>query len=473
VDGNHLYNFNGHHDTVLGLSLADDGNLVVTGCRDSSLHIWDLLSPPPLENQQHENLAASVCTSPCGMYGVSGGGDSTLKLYDLENTKSIGEIETGGSWVTQVLVFRDSERILVAHQNGSMSLWNGVTRELLVRFEDCESAAVNCIAVSLDSTLIMSGVEDGLVAFWSAKSGARLKTFRTHSTPVVGVGFTHNCMVSASKDGQVFIRDFKTAKVLLTSHTHTDDLLCLAISPNATFFATGSSNKTCHLVDLETGQLRHILRGHRGSVTCVKVLSNSTQCLTGSRDCCLRVWDAEDGSCLAELCTDAPITSCDISWKRDHILYGTMGGWVSSVMYKAKEKVRNLVLRETRASSVASIAASSGSSTPSATDTGRKPKETVQGEENEKTCSEVTTCSELHVNGTEETLVPPSDSNKEGCIESDEARSLSGFVHLEKPKILHEPLSSSLEKVVFLETSEEEGGKMEQSKPTSSVCLIL
>lgn len=332
---------------MLGVSLADGGNLVVTGCRDSSLQIWDLLSRPPLlENRQHQNSATSVSISPCGTYGVSGGEDSRLKLYDLEKASIVGELETGTRGVTRVLVLRDSECILVAYLDGSMQLWNGVLQELLVRFEGHRDSAVNCIAVSLDSSLVMSGGEDCVVSFWSVKSGAKLKAFRNHATAVVGVAFTQDRMLSASRDGQVGVRDFKTAKVLSTSTTHTEELLCLAASSNAAFFATGSRDGTCHVVDLATGQLKCILNGHRSSVTCVRVLSDCTQCLTGSEDNCLRVWDVEDGRCLAELHTDAPLTSCDISWKSDHVLYGTKGGWVSSAVYKAREKVKELILQK-------------------------------------------------------------------------------------------------------------------------------
>lgn len=336
--GHHLYNFTSSQNPALGVALADEGNLLVTGCGDSSLQIWDLLSPPQLQNRQHENCATSVSISPCGTYGVSGGEDSKLKLYDLHTGSIVGEIETGTRGVTCVSVLRDSERILVAYRNGSMEMWSGVTQERLVRFEG-RGGAINCIAISLDSSLVMSGGEDAIVAFWSAKSGAKLKEFRNHSTAVVGVNFSQDSMTSASRDGQVCIRDYKTARVLVTCTTH-DELLCLAVSPNAAFFVTGSRDKTCHVVHLRTGELKYVLRGHRSSVTCLKVLSNCMRCLTGSEDGYLRIWDMTDGSCVAELRTDAPLTSCDISWKSDHVLYGTKGGWVSGAVYKDTDNLQ-------------------------------------------------------------------------------------------------------------------------------------
>lgn len=329
---------------MLGMALADQGNLLLTGSQDSSLQIWDLLSYPILQDLQHLNNTTSVSISPCGTYGISGGEDSTLKIYDLNSTKIVQEIETGlKGGISQVLVLRDSERIVVSSLSGSMQLWNGASKELLLNFQG-ESGPVNCVAISADSELLMSGGEDCKVTFWSMKTGSKLKTFSNHSTPVISVAFCQKYMISASRDGSVCIRDFHTAKVVHNSSTHKNDLLYLAPSPNSAFFVTGSRNKTCHVVDTETGKLRSVLSDHKGPVTCIKVLSNCTQCLTGSEDHFLRLWEVANGDCLAALCVDNPVTTCDVNWKNTLILYGTKGGWVSSILHSSDYEEAKLML---------------------------------------------------------------------------------------------------------------------------------
>lgn len=479
---NELHNFSGHLDSVLGVCLADDGNLLVTACRDSSLQIWDLLSPPPLDNRQHETTVTSVSISPCGTYGVSGGDDNRLKLYDLEKASIIGEVETGTRGVTRVLVLRDSECILVAYLDGSMQLWNGVTQELLIKFEGHRDSTINCIAVSLDSSLVMSGGEDCVVAFWSVKSGARLKAFRNHASAVVGVAFTQDRMLSASRDGQVCVRDFKTAMVLSTPTTHTEELLCLAASSNAAFFATGYRDGTCHVVDLKTGQLQSILSGHRSSVTCITILSGCTQCLTGSEDGCLRVWDVENGGCLAELYTDAPLTSCDISWKSDHILYGTKGGWVSSVVYEAREKVKQLILQKTeRCESESSFSKSLTSVTIETTQERTKAEIKEDGKQTNEKSREQTAEQRHHCEGTTQTAeaefvtkgsYPPIDVSIE-VISRQQVKATTPHKDLDgsvTPEIQAKETNLCNETMPGSEEVLEEGSTM---KGTSAACLIL
>lgn len=336
--GDCLYSLTGHQDSVLGMTLANEGNLVLTGCKDSSLHIWDLLSSPVSQDRLHKNSTTSVAVavSPCGTYGVSGGDGAKLQLHDLEKGSIVGEIETECGGVRQVLVLRDSESILVAGSDGSIQLWSGANCKLLTTFQRV-GTAVNCIAASPDSALLMSGNENAEVDFWNLKTGTKLKTFCNHSAAVVGVAFSQDRMLSASRDGLVCVRDFQTAKIMVATTTHADVLLCLAVSPNSAFFISGYQDKTCHVVDMQTGTLINSIRGHKGPVTCAKVLSNCMQCLSGSDDGYIRVWDVESGECTAMLYTDAPVTSCDVSWRRDYMLYGTKGGWVSTAVYRATE----------------------------------------------------------------------------------------------------------------------------------------
>ncbi len=341
-----MYNFIDHHDIMLGIALADQDNLVITGSKDSSLHIWDLLSPISPRYSQHNGSTTSVSISPCGNYGISGGDDTKLKIYDLEKTSVEMEIDSGLDGVTKILVLRDSEHILASSCKGQMKLWNVIDEKLVLTLEGDGGSAVNCMAVSSNGDLLMSGGEDSKVVFWSLKTGAKLKTFDNHSTAVVSVGFSRNYMISASRCGAVCVRDYRTAKVVATSTTHTSDLLDMSVSPNAAFYVTGSKDRTCHVVDLQTGRLKCILGKHKGSVTCVKVLSNCTHCLTGSEDSYLRIWDTGKGDCVGKLCTDAIVTSCDISWKNDFILYGTKEGRVASAMYETKERAKGLIMRK-------------------------------------------------------------------------------------------------------------------------------
>ena len=329
-----MYSFAGHQDILLALTVTDHGHLVLTGCRNSSLQIWDLLSPPVTQSMQHSSGDTSVRLSPCGAYGVSGGEDSILKVYDTKTMGVVRELDCRtGKPITQVLVLRDSKHIIAAFGDGSMQYWNGMNEELVMSFSGNSPAPVTCVDVSPDSELIMSGSEDSTLSFWSIRTGEKLKTFTNHSAPIIAVAFCQNQMLTASRDGRVYIRCFRTAKVTETMSILTGNLLCLSVSPNGKFFVAGSQDAACHVVDMKAGLLKKAIVGHKGPVTSVQVLSDFNQCLTACEDGYIRIWDLENGSCISSLRIDSRVTSCCANLQNNCLIYGTISGWVSSALY--------------------------------------------------------------------------------------------------------------------------------------------
>ena len=338
--GAHLFNLAGHTDTVCCTTMADEGSLAITGSADCSIRIWDLQSPPVSQMTLHQGDVRSVAISPCETYGISAGADATIKIYELGSMKLVGNIKGHSECVNHVLVLRDSRQVLTASSDKTIQLWNGESGELVQSFKGHE-AKVNCVALSSDGELLMSGGEDGQVLFWGLKTGKKLKAFSNHSTGIISVAFAQSSssyfMLSASRDGQLCIRDFYTAEVLLSTKAHTqEDMLCLAVSRNACFIATGSTDCTVNILSIPQGELKVVLSGHKKAVRSVKVLPDCEKCLSASEDCTLRIWGIAHGECLASLHMDAPVLSCDIS-RHMKILCGTTKGWVSTAFYQVHQ----------------------------------------------------------------------------------------------------------------------------------------
>ena len=337
--GTHLFNLAGHTDVVSCMTTVDNGSLVMTGSADCSIRIWDLQSSPVSQTTQlHEGNVLTVAISPCETYAVSAGTDATVKIYELDTMKLVRDIKGHSDVINHVLVLRDSRRMLTASSDKTIRLWNGETGELLQSFEGHE-ADVNCVALSSDGELLMSGGEDNRVIFWGLRTGKKLKAFTDHSAGVVSVAFAQSSssyfMISASRDGQLCIRDFYSAKILLSTKPPTQgDTLCLAVSPEADFIVTGSTDSTVNVLSIPQGRLQGVLAGHKKAVRSVKILPDCEKCLSASEDHTVCIWGITNGGCLASLYIDAPVISCDIS-RNMTILCGTRRGWVSTAFYQA------------------------------------------------------------------------------------------------------------------------------------------
>lgn len=80
------------------------------------------------------------------------------------------------------------------------------------------------------------------------------------------------------------------------SNGHSSSVTCVAWLPNGQCIS-GSTDTTLCVWDPNTGQCLRTLEGHNGWVNCLAVLPNGL-CVSGSEDKTLRVWDLESGKCL-------------------------------------------------------------------------------------------------------------------------------------------------------------------------------
>ena len=69
----------------------------------------------------------------------------------------------------------------------------------------------------------------------------------------------------------------------------------VATSPDSTWMASGSDDKTVKIWDLQTGACRATLEGHTGQVRCVAITPDGKRILSGADDGTIRVWDVQAG----------------------------------------------------------------------------------------------------------------------------------------------------------------------------------
>ena len=76
---------------------------------------------------------------------------------------------------------------------------------------------------------------------------------------------------------------------------HTDQVGCVAISPDGKRIVSGSADRTVKVWDAETGQELLSLKGHAGLVSSVAISPDGKRIVSGSADKTVKVWDAANG----------------------------------------------------------------------------------------------------------------------------------------------------------------------------------
>ncbi len=173
---------------VYAMALHRDGETVVTGHYNGSVHMWNIKTGKHLGLlTKVTQRVAGASFSPDGSMLVFSGAARGASLWDWNKREPKGMLECGqGVW--PVLFSPDGSLIAAGTYDGSIELWDACTyaRVASIKGHDRLVAALN---FSHDSSVLASGSDDGMVKIWNARSHREMASFPTRHNEAVQVAF--------------------------------------------------------------------------------------------------------------------------------------------------------------------------------------------------------------------------------------------------------------------------------------------
>ncbi|MEM9538285.1 MAG: hypothetical protein AAGA60_02110, partial [Cyanobacteria bacterium P01_E01_bin.42] len=113
----------------------------------------------------------------------------------------------------------------------------------------------------------------------------------------------------------------------------------VSITPDGKQAISASDDNTLKIWDLETGNKRLSLFGHRGKVRAVSITPDGKQAISASDDNTLKIWDLETVKILASFTGESGILSCAITPDRKTIVAGEQSGRVHFLRWERPASV--------------------------------------------------------------------------------------------------------------------------------------
>lgn len=159
------------------------GLRIAAGCynpatNNASVQLWDANTGASLFGIN--GVVGPVAFSPDGNR-VSGADPSTqeLHLYDTRNGQLVQTIRgnaVGG--INKAVFTANGAYLATGNGNGTVSFWNIATGQQLSNFGGYTSSSVNDISISTDLSRIVSAHDDGMLTLWDGNTGVALSYFQ-------------------------------------------------------------------------------------------------------------------------------------------------------------------------------------------------------------------------------------------------------------------------------------------------------
>lgn len=276
----------GHESLVSSVCLSPEGKLGFTGGYDKQIRIWDLDNGQCVRALQgHHNDIKSISISPDGQKLLTGSFDHTLKLWDIESGSCLKTFTGHRDYITSVSWSREGRFALscAGSYDPTVRLWD-VESGFCLRVLKGHTGNVNAVSISEEGRFGLSGGDHGILKYWDLASGA--------------------CLADWSFKGTI-------------------KSVCLGLDSQTALVGNGYS---AVLWDLRAGMSLQEFSGHDSYVFAVQLSLDGRYAFTGSLDHTMKMWDTQTGACLRTFeGQHSEVNSIAIS--PDNALVFTSGGW--------------------------------------------------------------------------------------------------------------------------------------------------
>lgn len=176
----------GHTEAILHVGFSPDGKSLVSGSGDTTVRLWDVeTSTPKTTFKGHSNWVLAVAFSPDGKFVASGGMDGELRIWSVEKGAMIGKpMKAHKKWITSLAwepMHNNVQctKVATASKDGMVKIWDIVRKQCLFSLSG-HTNAVKAIKWGGEG-LLYTASQDRTIKVWETNQGKLCRTLEGHA----------------------------------------------------------------------------------------------------------------------------------------------------------------------------------------------------------------------------------------------------------------------------------------------------
>jgi cytochrome c len=237
----------------------------------------------------HGGLVRAIVVSADGQRVLTGGFDSTARLWDLALQRPLATLTGNAGPVHAVAFLPDGQRVVVAGDDGSLALWAPATSDPPRRWR-AHAVRATAVGVGGADPLIASAGWDGTVAVWHAIDGSEsIRVDHGAAVTAVAVAADGRRLASGDREGRIRVWALAGGDAPAAWHGHALGVTALAWTPDGDLLSAGIDGAV-RIWDVDGRRERRTLEGHDGPILALAAAADGRHAVTGGRDGQIILW---------------------------------------------------------------------------------------------------------------------------------------------------------------------------------------
>jgi WD40 repeat protein len=281
---------------IHSLAFSRDGSTLACGADDGLVRLWNRSDGVLRVLAGHWDSVTTVLYSPRDTVLASGSMDCTITLWQADDVYRSPRILEGHEEGIQVLAF-DSEGGILASgsRDACIRLWDVSEGTCTTTLEGRHRGCIRSLAFCSDDKTLVSSSDDRSVCLWNiSDSSSTILERRPKCVRNLFLSQNGRYLACESRFCDILLREVSQNKTLikeLKGHGRADRVTSVAFSPDCQRLASGSWDTCVRLWNINDGSCVASLKGHKAHISFLAFTSDGETLASGSRDGTLRIWN--------------------------------------------------------------------------------------------------------------------------------------------------------------------------------------